>query len=63
MEKELKNEGVEALWDFRIQTDTHLPHNTREITDIDKEEKKVWRAEIAVPGGSRIQDKELERRT
>lgn len=56
-EKVVENEEVEELWDLRIETDKHLPHNTSDITIIDEKEKKAWIVDIAIPGDSRIADK------
>ena len=42
-----------------IQTDKHLAHNIPDITVVEK--KWVWIADVAIPGDSRIEEKELEK--
>ncbi|KAM6469092.1 uncharacterized protein PHA67_010839 [Liasis olivaceus] len=36
----IENEEANMLWDFRIQTDKYLPHNTPDFIIVDKKEKK-----------------------
>ena len=57
----LQNEVVKILWDFKIQTDKHLTHNIPDITVIEK--KQVWLIDVAIPGNSRINQKEVEKIT
>ena len=61
VEKVLQNEKVKILWDFKIQTDKHLAHNIPHITMIEK--KQVWLIDVATPGESRIDQKEVEKIT
>ncbi|XP_060537474.1 uncharacterized protein LOC132708990 [Pantherophis guttatus] len=61
VEKVLENEKLKILWDFRIQTDRHLVHNTPDITIVEK--KKVWFIDIAIPGDAQIEDKQQEKIT
>ena len=61
VDKVVENENVKILWDFRIQTDKILAHNTPDLTVIEK--KKVWLIDIAIPGDSRVEEKELEKIT
>ena len=56
-EKVLQNEEVKILWDFKIQTDKHLAHNIPVITVVEK--KQVWLIDVAIPGDSRIDQKEV----
>ena len=58
VEKVLQNEEVKILWDFKIQTDKHLVYN---IPDIAVIEKKQMRLIDAIPGDSRIDQKEVEK--
>ena len=59
VEKVLQNEEVKIFWDFKIQTDKHLAHNIPDITVVEK--KQVWLNDVAIPGGSRIDQKEVKR--
>ncbi|XP_053106345.1 uncharacterized protein LOC128325024 [Hemicordylus capensis] len=61
IEKVVENEDAKILWDFRLQTDKHLPHNTPDITVVEKKEKQVKIIDIAVPGDSRTEEKEIEK--
>lgn len=61
VEKVLQNDDVKILWDFKIQTDKHLAHNIPDITVVEK--KQVWLVDVAIPGDSRIQQKEIEKIT
>jgi hypothetical protein len=61
IEKVLQNNEAKILWDFKIQTDKHLPHNIPDITVV--ENKQVWLVDVAIPGDSRIQQKEVEKIT
>ncbi|XP_062816932.1 uncharacterized protein LOC134293409 [Anolis carolinensis] len=57
--KVLENEHAKILWDFRIQTDKVLEHNTPDMTVVEK--KKVWIIDVAIPGDSRIDEKQQEK--
>uniref|UniRef100_A0A803TE67 Stress induced phosphoprotein 1 n=1 Tax=Anolis carolinensis TaxID=28377 RepID=A0A803TE67_ANOCA len=57
--KVLENEHTKILWDFRIQTDKVPEHNTPDITVVEK--KKVWIIDVAIPGDSRIDEKQQEK--
>uniref|UniRef100_A0A803T202 Reverse transcriptase domain-containing protein n=1 Tax=Anolis carolinensis TaxID=28377 RepID=A0A803T202_ANOCA len=57
--KVLENEHAKILWDFRIQTDKVLEHNTPDITVVEK--NKVWIIDVAIPGDSRIDEKQQEK--
>ena len=61
VEKVLQNEKVKILWDFKIQTDKHLAHNVLDIIMVEK--KQVWLIDVAIPGDSRINQKEVEKIT
>ena len=57
----LQNAEVKILWDFNIQTDKHLAHNIPDITVVEK--KQMWLIDVAIPGDSRINQKEVEKIT
>ncbi|XP_062819964.1 uncharacterized protein LOC134294068 [Anolis carolinensis] len=57
--KVLKTEHAKILWDLRMQTDKVLEHNTPDITVVEK--KKVWIIDVAIPGDSRIDEKQQEK--
>ena len=61
IEKVQQNNEAKILWDFKIQTDKHLAHNIPDITVVEK--KQVWLVDVAIPGDSRIQQKEVEKIT
>lgn len=62
MEKKVRENGeAKVLWDFQIQTDKHLPHLILGWTIVDKD-KNVWMVDLAVPGDSRREEKELEKK-
>ena len=61
VEKVLQNEEVKILWDFEIQTDRHLAHYLPDITVIEK--RQVLLIDVAIPGDSRINQKEVEKIT
>ena len=60
-EKIVQDGEKKILWDFRIQTDRHLEHNTPDIVVVDK--KQVHIIDVAIPGDSRIDQKEIEKIT
>ena len=57
----LQNEEVKILWDFKIETDKHLAHNIPDITVVEK--NQVWLIDVAIPGDSRINQREVEKIT
>ena len=57
VEKMLQNEEVKILWDFKIQTDKHLAHKISDLTVVKK--KQAWLIDVAIPGDSRINQKEV----
>ena len=60
-DKIIENEQAKILWGFKIQTDGQIAHNIPDITVI--EPKQVWLIDVAIPGGTRIEDKTLEKIT
>src|ERR1044071_6030581 len=59
VEKVLETDEVKILWDFKLQTDKHLAHNMPDITVI--EIKQIWLIDVAIPGDSRVVQKEAEK--
>ena len=59
VEKVIQKDDVKILWDFKVQTDKHLTHNILDITVVEK--KQVWLFDVAIPGGNKIQQKEVEK--
>ena len=57
VEKVLQNEDIKILSDFKIHKDKHLAHNIPDVTVVEK--KQVWLIEVAIPGDSRINQKEV----
>ena len=60
-EKVIENENVKILWDFNIYTEKKIEARRPDIVVIDKKEKSVQLNDIAVPKGSRIDEKEAEK--
>ena len=60
-EKVTENEKVKVLWDFAIQTDHVIQARRPDIIVMDKEMDHTWIIDIAVPGDSRIEEKEREK--
>ena len=61
VDKMSENEEVKILWDFWIQTDSRLQHNTPDIEVI--EQRNVCIIDIAILGDARVENKELEKLT
>lgn len=59
--KGVENEEVKVFWDFRMQTNKHLPQHTPGIIIIDKKDKELWSVDIAISEEHWIEDKELEK--
>ena len=57
-EKVSENDEVKILWDFWVQTDRHLEHNTQDTVVI--EQRNVWIIELTIPGDARVENKELK---
>ena len=55
----LQNEEAKIIRDFKIQTNKHLARNIPDITVVAK--KQVWLIDVAIPGDSRIYQKEVEK--
>ena len=56
-----ENDNFKLLWDFTIQYDRFIEARRPDIVLVDKMNKEVKTIDIAVPGDSRIAEKELEK--
>ena len=59
--KELVTGMNGSLWDFTVQWDQKIGARRPDIVFIDKKEKEVGIIAVAIPGGDRVKDKELEK--
>jgi hypothetical protein len=57
----IENEEYKVLWDFNIQCDRVIEARRPDILVIEKKEKTAQIIDIAVPGDSRINNKEIEK--
>ena len=57
----IENENFKLLWDFTIQCDRVIEARRPDIVLVDKRSKEVRIIDIAVPGDSRVKEKELEK--
>ena len=57
----IENENFKLLWDFTIQCDRVIEARRPDIVLVDKRCKEVKIIDIAVPGDSRVKEKELEK--
>ena len=57
----IENENFKLLWDFTIQCDRVIETRRSDIVLVDKKNKEVKIIDIAVPGDSRVKEKELEK--
>ena len=60
-ESVLENEDYKILWDFSIQTDHVIEARRPDVVLVDKKERTCKVIDFAVPGDSRIEDKEREK--
>ena len=58
-----ENSVCKLLWDFPIITDTSLRHNCPDIVIVLKQTNEVYFIDIAIPGGSRLSQKAVEKQT
>ena len=56
-----QNESVKVLWDFNVNTDNEIEHRRPDIVVELKAEKECLIIDIAVPGDTRIKQKEQEK--
>ena len=59
--KQLLKMRIISSWDFTIQCDRMIEARRSDILLVDKKNKEVKIMEIAVPGDSRVKEKELEK--
>ena len=60
-ERVLENEDYKILWDFSIQTDHVIEARRPDLVVVDKKEKSCKIIDFAVPGDSRIEEKEKDK--
>ena len=60
-ESVLENEDYKILWDFSIQTDHVIETQRPDLVVIDKKERSCTIIDFAVPGDSRIEEKEKDK--
>ena len=59
-ESVLENEDYKILWDFSIQTDHVIEARRPDLVVVDKKERSCKIIDFAVPGDSRIEEKEKD---
>ena len=60
-ESVLENEDYKILWDFSIQTDHVIEACRPDLVVVDKKERSCKIIDFAVPGDSRIEEKEKDK--
>ncbi|XP_063691257.1 uncharacterized protein LOC134823653 [Bolinopsis microptera] len=60
-EKVLENEKVKILWDFHVQSDHVIEHCRPDLLLVDKVTNAATIIDVAVPGDTRILDREQEK--
>ena len=60
-ESVLENEDYKILWDFSIQTDHVIEARRPDLAVVDKKSRTCKIHDFAVPGESRIEEKEKEK--
>jgi len=58
----MESSSMRLLWDFTIQTDRHLSHNSPDIVCVSHQHSTAFLIDVAVPGDSRISQKINEKR-
>ena len=56
----IDKENVKILWDVNIQTDYIIEHRRPDIVVVDKENNRALVIDIAVPGDTRVNEKDKE---
>ena len=56
----MENEDYKILWDFNIQTDHVIEARRTDLVVIDRKERSCKIIDFAVPGDSRIEEKEKD---
>ena len=57
----LENASAKILWDFNIQTDRVIEHRRPDITVVEKDARKCFIVDVAIPGDHNIERKEFEK--
>ena len=57
----LENEDYKILWDFSIQTDHVIETRRADLLVVDKKKRSCKIIDIAVPGDSKIEEKEKDK--
>ena len=57
----LENEDYKILWDFSIQTDHVIETRTPDLLVVDRKKRSCKIIGIAVPGDSKIEEKEKDK--
>ena len=57
----LENEDYKIMWDFSIQTDHFIEARRPDLVAVDKKERSCKIIDFAVPGDSRIEEKEKDK--
>ena len=60
-ESVLEDEDYKILWDFSIQTDHAIEARRPDLVVLDKKERSCKITDFAVPGDSRIEEKEKDK--
>ena len=60
-ESVLDNEDYKILWDFSIRTDHVIEARRPDLVEVDKKERSCKIIDFAVPGDSRIEEKEKDK--
>ena len=60
-ESVLENEDYKILWDFSIQSDHVIEAQRPDLVVVDKKERSCKIIDFAVPGDSRIEEKEKDK--
>ena len=58
----MENEDYKILWDFSIQTDHVIEAQKPDLVVVDKKERSCKIIDFAVPGDSKIEEKEKDRK-
>jgi len=57
----IETEKVKILWGVSIQTYHVIEHKRQDIVDAEKDNKTALLVDIAVPGDTRVEEKEREK--
>ena len=57
----VENTGFKVLWDFNVQCDSMVEARRPDIIFVDQQAKGAKIIDVAIPGDTRVKDKELEK--